>query len=183
MIPDLVIGARDTLTDVAFKVCTALSRGHLTAVLSGGGAATVWSEGAYQSGDLDFIVEFMAGTVDLEQPMTQLGYDRQGRHYVHRRNQFIVEFPDDQILIGSESVTEYDSLTKGVLKLHILTPTDCVRDRLCSFFWYTDISALQAAVLVASKQVVDIRLVEDWAALEGESAKFAEFMRAFTRNA
>ena len=52
-----MITADSGLVEVAFAVCTALARAGVTAVLSGGGAATFYAPEAIQSYDLDFILE------------------------------------------------------------------------------------------------------------------------------
>ena len=72
----------------------------------------------------------------------------------------------------------YKTLEEGGLVLHILTPTDSVRDRLASFFWYHDRSALAAAcgVAIACGPEIDLVEIKAWATREGESKKVEEFL-------
>ena len=52
------IRSTTSLRELAFIVCTALDRKGATAVLTGGGAATIYSAEAYKSRDLDFVLSF-----------------------------------------------------------------------------------------------------------------------------
>jgi hypothetical protein len=65
---------------------------------------------------------------------------------------------------------EHAKLRREAESLRILTPTDCVRERLASAFYWQDSSALQAAVSVARGQAVDIRKIETWS--QREAARF-----------
>lgn len=59
--------------------------------------------------------------------------------------------------------------------LHILTPTDCVRDRLAWFIYHNDFSGMSQAVEVASRQQVDLDLVKKWCDREGAPTKYEIF--------
>lgn len=63
------------------------------------------------------------------------------------------------------------------MKLFILTRTDCVRDRLCSYFYFNSVSALGAAIDVAMCQSIDLEKIRDWARREGEVEKYDDFAR------
>lgn len=49
------INATTPLAEVATAVCSALDRTGITAVLTGGSAATYYAPEAYQSSDIDFV--------------------------------------------------------------------------------------------------------------------------------
>jgi hypothetical protein len=51
--------------------------------------------------------------------------------------------------------------------LQLLTPTDCVKDRLSSFFHWNDQQALEQALLVAKEHPIDIHDIQNWANGEG----------------
>ena len=82
----MTITASTSLRDVAFIVCTALDRSGVTAVLTGGSAATVYAPDAYQSQDLDFVVELRAEGADPVKALTGLGYHLKGDQYIHADN-------------------------------------------------------------------------------------------------
>ena len=60
----MAITADSTLPEVAFEVCSALEAEGVTAVLTGGGAATFHAPEAIQSFDLDFVIELQSSDGD-----------------------------------------------------------------------------------------------------------------------
>lgn len=177
------ITAESTLRDVAFVVCTALGRAKVTAVLTGGSAATVHALGAYQSRDLDFIIEFRSPESDAAGVLASLGYRMVTDHYEHSSNPLYLEFPKGPLAIGGDLINRWDTMKEGKLSLHIITPTDCCRDRLSGFFHWSDRSALQQAVLVAAAQrsSVDLTAIREWSVREGFRERFEEFLQAVDR--
>jgi hypothetical protein len=173
----------DDLRAVAFKVCTALERAGAKAVLTGGSAATVYAPQVYQSRDADFIAYVVKNAAHFRRAVLDLGFEESGRVFTHPSVPITLDFPDEDIRIGSELVDRYETLHEDGLILHVLNPTDCVRDRLASFFWYHDRSALVAACGVAKAQSaeVDLEEIEAWAGREGESERYAEFLDRLNR--
>lgn len=164
-----------SLREVAFCVCDALHRAGITAVLTGGSAATVYAEGAYQSRDLDFVLTFTAprgGEV-----LTALGYRLVGNVYHHAANPLTLDFPPGPLMVGGELVSAWDTLREGERLLHILSPTDCCRDRLAGFLFWNDRGSLAQALAVARAQRprLDLPAIHAWCEREGQQLKFAEF--------
>ena len=120
-----MINPATTLRELAFIVCTALDDKGTKAILSGGGAATVYAPEAYQSRDLDFIFEFssVAGASST-QPLLNLGFFLNGQSYSHPQTHLTVEFPAGPLAIGDEQISTWDTLREGGRLLHILSPTD-----------------------------------------------------------
>lgn len=172
---DLLLTANDDLRTIAFKVGTALIQDGIKAVVTGGSAATIYAPLANQSRGIDLILEVYPSVKDVEQSIAKLGFQRAGRVYSHAQVPITLDFPDDQIHIGADQILSTAILTEGPLSLHILTPTDCVRDRLASFYWYRDRSALKAALGVASLHPIDMQIVKEWSIRENEEEKFREF--------
>jgi hypothetical protein len=169
------ITAASTLEDVCFAVCTALHRAGITAVLSGGSAATMYASAAYQSRDADFVVAVHgSGGANI---LTQLGYkpDRSGT-YKHTENHYTVDFPGGPLAIGDDLITTWDTRRREDELLHILSRTDCIRDRLMWFYTSNDRSALAAAIGVAKSGEVDIDRVRDWSNRQGFGASFEVFV-------
>jgi hypothetical protein len=176
------ITSRDDVTAVAFKVCTALHHADTTAVLTGGSAATVYAPSSYSSLDADFIAYHLADVLRFRQVIHDLGFEDRGGTYVHSLVPITLDFPSEDIRIGSQPRDRYETLEQDGLILHILTPTDCVCDRLASFFWFNDRSALLAACAVASRQAkADLDEVREWTEDEGEAAKFEQFIDRLRR--
>jgi hypothetical protein len=170
-----VIDAESSLTDVCFTICTALADVGTTVVLSGGSAATYYAPQAYQSRDADFVITMHSNIAASGAAMKDLGYVELGGTYTHAKNRFTVEFPPGPLAIGGDLITIWETFHRGNEHLNILTRTDCVLDRLAAYYFYGDLSALVAAVAVASSGEVDYERLHDWSEREGELLRFADF--------
>jgi hypothetical protein len=181
----MTITEHSSLEDVAFIVCTTLTGCGITAVLTGGSAATFYAPEAYQSRDVDFIIQFAHS--DKRQlgaaALSKLGYTIEGETYVHGRNQFTLDFPPGPLAIGDDLVSGWSRVQRDHLTLNILSATDCVRDRLLWFYLQgTDRSSLRAAVGVAQRHPIDLEFIRTWSTREGFAEKFAEFERQVSSN-
>jgi hypothetical protein len=176
----LKIGPDTSLADVAFAVCTALDAAGVHAVLTGGSAATVWAPDAYQSRDLDFVMVRTKSSGVGEAALGELGYERAGDHFEHSKNPLILEFPPGPLAVGGDLIERWTTLRRSARKLRIITPTDCVRDRLAGFLFWNDRGSLAQALGVASAQRRRIRLetIRSWCEREGHVEGFLEFERA-----
>jgi hypothetical protein len=168
-----------SLEDVAFAICTELNIRGLKVVLVGGSAATYYAPEAYQSSDADFVAQFVAdkeNETKLVAAMNDLGYELKGNSFHHPRNPFTVEFPKGPLGIGGDDVG-FDTIDRGSELLYIISATDCVRDRLCHYFYWNDRTALRAAVDVslAVPDAVDLKLIRTWSAREGHVRGYADF--------
>lgn len=177
-----MITAKTTLRDQAFLICTAMDRAGTTCVLTGGSAATVYAPQEYQSQDMDFVITF-SGSPGNEQAILDLGFQRSGSMYRHPANPLTLDFPEGPLAVGEDVISKWDTIREGELLLHILTPTDCVRDRLAGYLFWHDRQSLAAAVAVAKahRDRVDLKIVEKWCEKEGEPGKFQDFSRALNR--
>lgn len=169
-----------SLTEVAFVVCTVLDEVGIVAVLTGGSAATVYAPSAYQSRDLDFVVELREGDVDANAKLQALGYRLVGDHYEHDQNTLLLEFPVGPLMVGGELIQKWDTIRQDSLLLRIITPTDSCRDRLAGFLFWSDRGSLHQALAVAKaqRQRVDFGIIRRWCELEGRMGEFREFERA-----
>lgn len=170
-----MIQAASSLTDVAFAVCTALDGKGFRAVLTGGSAATHYAPEAYQSGDLDFVLALRGS--DGEAALTALGFVKNADFYRHPRSHFLLEFPPGPLAVGEDLIKSWNTVRRGEELLHVLTPTDCCRDRLASYLFWNDFSGLEQAIAVfrARPHEVDLNVVEDWCRREAHSEKFHLF--------
>ena len=171
------------LDDAAFIIDTALSDHGIRAVLSGGSAATVYAPEAYQSRDLDFVVAFFADPNAVEAAMTELGFAPKGRIWANESVYFTVDFVTWPHAVGERLITAWPTFSRELngksYSLRIISAEDCVCDRLASFFYYRDESALEAAVAVAKAQNVEPEGIRQWAEREGQAAKFQRFLQRF----
>jgi hypothetical protein len=142
-------------------------------VLVGGAVVAVYTDGAYRSGDLDFVPERLFED-RIEASMLELGFQRHGRHYEHRDcAHLFVEFVAGPLGIGNEQniVPSRESVEGHSLK--ILSPTDCVCDRLASYIHFKARECLDQAVLVVKARPVDWSRIERWCRAEGPTGPTA----------
>lgn len=177
------IGPDTTLREIAFIVGTALEEAGVSAVLSGGGAATVYAPDKNQSRDLDFVMGFWSSLGASAECVLNLGFQEKGGSYVHPATTFTLEFPQGPLMIGNEVLTEWITLREDGMVLQIISPTDCVRDRLSWFLFYNtvDYSALHQALGVAAGHEIDLQKIAKWALSEGGAERYAIFEDKYLR--
>lgn len=129
---------------IDFKICTEkelweyvgseLQKRGVSTVLVGGAVVAIYTNGAYQSGDLDFILTDLF-VKKVPEIMKEIGFEkRSGRHYVHPECKHLyVEFPTGPLEIGDDTKIVPDEVTVEGVKIKILSPTDCVKDRLATY--------------------------------------------------
>jgi hypothetical protein len=64
------------------------------------------------------------------------------------------------------------------IRSNVVSRTDCVRDRLASFYFFGDRSALAASIAVAQNGPVKLSSIRRWSEREGEASRFAEFYQS-----
>lgn len=166
-----------TTEELAGIVSAALEAAGISAVLSGGAVVSIYTNNEYESGDLDFISS--ASTKSIAEAIRPLGFVRRGRMFSHPRTPLFVEFPAGPLAIGDQLIRPSDVAEKRTAagRLRLLTPTQCVMDRLAAYFHWNDLQSLDQAVLVASSQPVSISRVEEWAKREGAGEKLETFKK------
>jgi hypothetical protein len=78
-------------------------------------------------------------------------------------------------MVGEERVQRVSERTTAAGKLRLLSPTDCVKDRLAAFFHWNDRQAFEQALLVATAQKVDVKDIRKWSRAEEREDKFITF--------
>ena len=129
---------------------------------------------------MDFVIQFVEheGRRRGAKALKELGYTELGGTYSHHANPFTLEFPLGPLAVGDDLISTWNTIERGDQVLHIVTPTDCVRDRLMWFYLQpTDRSSLVAAIGVAREQAIDIELIRSWSIREGFKDKFDEFAK------
>lgn len=164
--------------ELAGLVCSTLAASKITATLTGGACVSIWSEGRYVSSDLDFIEEGPVPRSRIREALDALGFVEDRRYFSHPDSEYVIEFPTGPLMVGDERVRQVEFRHTDAGMLRLLSPTDCVKDRLSAFFHWKDRQALEQALLVASAQAVDPDDIRDWAIKEGAEQEFSEFERA-----
>lgn len=158
--------------ELAAYVNEHLRNSELYVVLSGGAAVGIYSDGEYVSGDIDFVNAGFANWKTIEKSMGNLGFFSKGRHFEHPKSDHIVEFPPGPLQFGDGSVKNISELVFDTGRLQIISPTDCIKDRLAHFYHWGDRQCLKQALLVASKHSVNLRELQEWSKSEGKLDEF-----------
>lgn len=163
-----------TIVQIAFEIGTALAQENVVAVLSGGGAATTYAPDAYQTRDLDFILQSTRTKAD---PVLRLGFRPIGRSgmFEHPDVPFTLEFPQGPLAVGDEVIETWHTLHEEDRVLNVISPTDCVRDRLAAAIHWRDERSIDQAVAVALLHTIDLGIVEAWCEREGGRWTFDAF--------
>ncbi len=171
------ITASTTIEELAAIVSTTLEAAGIDAVLSGGAVVSIYTNNEYESNDLDFISP--ANTRRIAEAMASLGFKGEGRMFSHPRTALFVEFPAGPLAIGDELIraTQVGEKRTAAGTIRLLTPTQCVMDRLAGYFHWNDLQSLDQAVMVASSQEISLAKLDAWAKREGASEKFRRFKR------
>ena len=138
----MLINERLTIAEVAVIVSETLEQAGIIAVLSGGSVVSIYSENEYQSQDLDFISS--ADKNKIAKTLSQIGFKLNGKHFEHPNTEYFLDFPSSPLAIGQEIIDyrDCDILTLSGGKIRILSPTQCVMDRLAAFYHWNDKQSL-----------------------------------------
>ena len=171
------INADISARDLAGLIGSHLAEHGIDVTLVGGSCVTIYSNNFYQSDDLDFVDRAYSPNKKLKEKMALIGFTPSGRYYEHPDSPFVVEFPTGPLSVGDEPVREWSTLASPLGTFTLLTPQDCIKDRLSAYFHWNDRQALEQAVWVARDQAGEYSLeeIEQWAKREGEPEKFNTF--------
>jgi hypothetical protein len=172
----MAITRRSTVRDVAAQVSQALADAGITAVLTGGAAVSIYSANKYQSYDIDFVSA--ASRRELARAIAGLGFSPgTGRHFEHPATRLVVDFVAWPVTLGDEVVRRWTSIRTPCGTLQVLTPIQCIKDRLAAFYHWRDVQSLEQALLVAADRRIAMRELKRWSEAEGHAAGFDEFRR------
>jgi hypothetical protein len=145
---------------------------EIEVILSGGAAVAIYSNNKYVSKDLDLINIYGVNRRRIRDAMTAIGFYEEGRYFRHPESQFFVEFPPGPLAIGEEPVKQIieKKLSTGVLK--VISPTDCVKDRLAAYYHWSDQQSLAQAILVAQQNKINVDEIRRWSLAEGKREEF-----------
>jgi hypothetical protein len=167
--------ARSSLGAVAACVAGAMEKAGIEAVLTGGACASLYTRGAYQSSDLDFVLKTAVSRRTLDSVMASIGFHREGDHYRHPAAPYFVEFPAGPLGIGGDLSIEPVAYRVGKVSVPVLSATDSCRDRLAAYYHWNDRQSLMTAVAIAKHRKVDMSKVRAWSEEEGEAPAFEVF--------
>ena len=157
-------------------VGASFNRHGISAVLTGGACASLHSEGAYSSLDIDFVLTSAVKQATLDDAMAAVGFRRDGDRFVHDEVPFWVEFPRGPLAVGSDYTIRPTVVQGDAGQTQALSPTDSCRDRLAGFYHWNDRQSLDVAIQIALRHPVDLAVIRKWSRREGADEKFQGFL-------
>jgi hypothetical protein len=168
--------------ELAAFISTHLKRNGIDVVLSGGSCVSIFSENKYVSGDLDFIEFGSISIRKLKRVLGEIGFFYgKDRYFRSSETDIFLEFPPGPLSVGEEPIKEIVTLNFPTGELRIISPTDCVKDRLTAYYHWQDKQSLEQAVLVAKDNEIDLNELERWSNGEGKLSVFLEIRRQFEK--
>ncbi len=157
-------------------VATHLVKNGIDTLLVGGAVVAIYSNGAYKSGDLDFVLLGYLNE-NLPKVMAKIGFKvSESRHYSHPKcKHLLIEFSSGPPGIGEDVRIKPAEVKFDGQTIKIFTPTDCIRDRLASYIHFKALECLDQAVLVAKKHPYSKAKIKKWCASEGSAKAFEDF--------
>ena len=169
------ISKESDVIQIAALVSEALERAGITAVLSGGATVSIYSEAKYKSYDLDFVTS--AHKKKILEALSELGFETEGRYLAHPETKYFLDFLTGPLAVGNEVIKNWARLETNYGTIQILTPTQCVMDRLAAFYHWRDPQGLDQALMVARKHKIDVTGIKKWSSKEGFADSFEIFAR------
>lgn len=165
--------------EIASFICQKLSDIDVKTTLSGGFCVEIYSYGEYTSMDIDLIDQSVFKNREIKEKMIELGFAQEGKHFKHPDIAYTVEFPSSPLAIGNDLIRDIAEIETEYGVLRILTPTDCVKDRLAGFYYWNDNRSLEQAILVSLKNKIDLQNIKEWSINEKELEKYYIFEKTY----
>jgi hypothetical protein len=169
-----------SISGLAALVNTKFAEYDMKTILVGGACVAIYSNNRYLSYDLDFVTFETRGKI--KEALLELGFELEGKYFARPDCLYFIEFVSPPVAVGDQLVHQFKTLITPFGQVELLTPTDCVKDRLASFFHWDDRQALEQAIIVFQDQKVNLKEIERWAKAENYLDKFEEFKKAIKKN-
>lgn len=157
-----------------------LDAAGIRTVLVGGAVVAIYTEGLYRSGDLDLVPDEM-DRPHLEDVLARLGFKpSKSRYFKHPEcPHLFLEFPRGPVELGEEFPVVPEEVEVEGRSIRLLSPTDCVKDRLAGSIHWGARANFDQAVLVCRRQRerVDLEKVRRWCEKEGGGEVWDELKR------
>lgn len=179
--PRVTSHGRLGLRELAAAVSGALSKNGHDPLLAGKACAAIYGGGAIKARALEFAIREFA-VAEVNRAMGALGFRlKEARTYASESCPFEVVLGPAPLTVGDDIVGDARVVKVGKDSFKMLTPTDCVRQRLSMFYRWGDRQALAEAVQVARRQKIDLDLVRRWSEWEWASDRYREFADALKK--
>ena len=170
-----------TQAELATYVQAHLQKRGVTVILSGGAAVSIYTDTQYVSADIDLVDVNFVKRKKIIDAMEDIGFCETNRYFKHPDTRHIVEFPPGPLSVGDEPVRSINEVkfSTGILK--VISPTDCVKDRLAAYYYWNDQQSLTQALLVAKYQRVGLTEIKRWSLSTGKKQEFQIFLKKHSK--
>ena len=157
-----------------------LENAGIRSVLVGGAALAIHTEGRYRTSSLDLVPDDLMRR-EVPELLLSLGFAAQrNRNFAHPECPHLtIRLPMGPVEIGGEFPIAPDEIEVEGRRLRILSPSDCVKDRLASYAHLRSPRFLDQASLICQHQParVDLGQIEHWCEGNGSMDAFKELKR------
>ena len=161
---------------LAAIISTFMQKNGIESVLVGGACVSIYSNNKYMSYDIDMITN--SPIKKITPLLEELGFKNLGgRLFKNPQCKFLIYFPAPPVSIGDEPVSKFNYLKTRFGTICLLTPTDCIKDRLMAYFFWKDLQSLDQAIMVAKKNKIHYSDLKKWAEKQGEIEKYEVFKK------
>jgi hypothetical protein len=169
--------ARMTQAELAAYVQGHLQKRGIAVVLSGGAAVSIYTLNKYVSRDIDLVNVYSVERKKIRAAMQEIGFQETSRYFSHPESRHIVEFPRGPLAIDNQSITRISKIKYTTGTLSVISPTDCVKDRLAAYYFWNDQQSLTQAIRVVKNQRVNMSELRRWSRTLGMMEKYGMFLR------
>lgn len=163
--------------ELAAYICDYLDKCGKEVVLTGGSCVSIYSNERYVTMDLDFVERIDSRRKELAACLSKIGFYEHDRYFMHTETDFFLDFPAGPLAVGEEPMKEIFVMNTDCGQLRIISPTECVKDRLAAFYYWNDRQCLDQALFVVLDYEVDLKEVERWSLKEDQEEKFRVFQQ------
>lgn len=168
------INKKMSLKDFALHIAAKLKEVDIDVILTGGAVVSIYTNNKYESHDLDFLS--LSEHKLIKKAMYDLGFQSSGKDFYHSKTDFTVEFPGYELVIGETPMKPEGQIKDKNFTLKLLSPTQCVMDRLAAFYHWKDPQSLEQALLVSLRHPINISKIKKWSENEGMRDKYQVFL-------
>jgi hypothetical protein len=165
------------IKELAAMVSEKFKEKDIDVLLVGGACVSIYiyTKNKYLSYDLDFISHALIK--EISSVLSELGFKREStRHFRREDCPFFIEFVSPPAAMGNEPIKTKKKIKTKFGNIILLTPTDCVKDRLVAFYHWNDPQSLEQALMVAKAQKINFKEIKRWSKKEGHNEKYKVFI-------
>jgi hypothetical protein len=168
-----------SLKDLAGFISEELRKKGIEAVLVGGACVTIYTENRYQSYDLDYVT--YEDMKKVRKALSELGFTQRNKYFQRKDCPWMIEFVTPPVAIGKDPIWKFANVSTPLGTITCLAPTDSVKDRLASFYFWNDKQGLQQALSICQEREIDLEEIKNWSTREGYEEKFKVFLKSLKK--